>query len=134
MMSVVDNLAVQVIEAVPTQPWKKPRSAQRRDLLTYLVLALLAYAIVMISGVAGPDGFALVFFVEVLLLTVLRSRGIGKAKSLNAIVSTVIGAGAVAAFPSGRPGRRNTGGARGGGGGQAGPGGDCRHRRLGSSR
>jgi phosphate transport system permease protein len=98
MMSVVDNLAVQVIEAVPTQPWKKPRSAQRRDLLTYLVLALLAYAIVMISGVAGPDGFALVFFVEVLLLTVLRSRGIGKAKSLNAIVSTVIGAGAVAAF------------------------------------
>jgi len=97
-MSVVDNLAVQVIEAVPTQPWKKPRSAQRRDLLTYLVLALLAYAIVMISGVAGPDGFALVFFVEVLLLTVLRSRGIGKAKSLNAIVSTVIGAGAVAAF------------------------------------
>jgi phosphate transport system permease protein len=58
----------------------------------------VAYAIVMISGVAGPDGFALVFFVEVLLLTILRSRGIGKAKSTNAIVSTVIGAGAVVAF------------------------------------
>jgi phosphate transport system permease protein len=58
----------------------------------------VAYAIVMISGVAGPDGFALVFFVEVLLLTILRSRNIGKAKSTNAIVSTVIGAGAVVAF------------------------------------
>jgi phosphate transport system permease protein len=52
----------------------------------------------MLTGFAGPDGWALVFFVEVLLLTVIRSRGIGKAKSLNAIVSTVIGAGAVAAF------------------------------------
>ena len=97
-MSVVDNLAVQVTEAVPTQPWKKPRSAQRREALTYLALALLAYAIVMLTGVAGPDGWALVFFVEVFLLTVVRSRGIGRAKSLNAIVSTVIGAGAVAAF------------------------------------
>ena len=97
-MSTTGELAVDVIEAVPTQPWHKPRAAQRRDVLTYLALAVAAYAIVMVTGVAGPDGWALVFFVEILLLTVLRSRGIGRAKSTNAIVSTVIGAGAVVAF------------------------------------
>ena len=97
-MSTTGELAVDVIEAVPTQPWHKPRAAQRRDVLTYMALAGAAYAIVMVTGVAGPDGWALVFFVEILLLTVLRSRGIGRAKSTNAIVSTVIGAGAVVAF------------------------------------
>jgi phosphate transport system permease protein len=97
-MSTTNDLAIQVVEATPTQPWHKPRAEQRRDALVYLVLAVVAYAIVMVSGVAGPDGFAMVFFIEVLLLTIFRSRGIGKAKSTNAIVSTVIGAGAVVAF------------------------------------
>ena len=97
-MSLTNEISVQVTEAIPTQPWHKPRAAQRRDVLTYMALALVAYAIVMVTGVAGPDGWALVFFVEVLALTIVRSRNIGKAKSTNAIVSTVIGAGAVVAF------------------------------------
>ena len=97
-MSTTSDLAIHVVDATPTQPWHKPRVEQRRDALVYLALAVVAYAIVMVSGVAGPDGFALVFFIEVLLLTIFRSRGIGKAKSTNAIVSTVIGAGAVVAF------------------------------------
>ena len=97
-MSTTSDLAIHVVDAPPTQPWHKPRVEQRRDALVYLALAVVAYAIVMVSGVAGPDGFALVFFIEVLLLTIFRSRGIGKAKSTNAIVSTVIGAGAVVAF------------------------------------
>ena len=97
-MNTTSDLAIQVVEATPTQPWHKPRAEQRRDALVYLALAVAAYAIVMVTGVAGPDGFAMVFFIEVLLLTIFRSRGIGKAKSTNAIVSTVIGAGAVVAF------------------------------------
>lgn len=97
-MNTTSDLAIQVVEATPTQPWHKPRSEQRRDALTYLALAVVAYAIVMVTGVAGPDGWALVFFAEVLALTIVRSRNIGKAKSTNAIVSTVIGAGAVVAF------------------------------------
>ena len=97
-MSSTNDLAIRVVEATPTQPWHKPRAEQRRDALVYLALAVVAYAIVMVTGVAGPDGFAMVFFIEVLLLTIFRSRGIGKAKSTNAIVSTVIGAGAVVAF------------------------------------
>ena len=97
-MSFTEDLSTQAVEAVPTQPWHKPRAEQRRDALVYLALAVVAYAIVMVSGIAGPDGFAMVFFIEVLLLTIFRSRGIGKAKSTNAIISTVIGAGAVVAF------------------------------------
>ena len=97
-MSTTSDLTIHVVEATPTQPWHKPRAEQRRDALVYLALAVLAYAIVMVTGVAGPDGFAMVFFIEVLLLTIFRSRGIGKAKSTNAIISTVIGAGAVVAF------------------------------------
>ena len=97
-MNTTSDLAIQVVEATPTQPWHKPRAEQRRDALVYLALAVAAYAIVIVTGVAGPDGFAMVFFIEVLLLTIFRSRGIGKAKSTNAIVSTVIGAGAVVAF------------------------------------
>ena len=97
-MNTTSDLAIQVVEATPTQPWHKPRAEQRRDALVYLALAVAAYAIVMVTGVAGPDGFAMVCFIEVLLLTIFRSRGIGKAKSTNAIVSTVIGAGAVVAF------------------------------------
>ena len=97
-MNTTSDLAIQVVEATPTQPWHKPRAEQRRDALVYLARAGAAYAIVMVTGVAGPDGFAMVFFIEVLLLTIFRSRGIGKAKSTNAIVSTVIGAGAVVAF------------------------------------
>ena len=97
-MNTTSDLAIQVVEATPTQPWHKPRAEQRRDALVYLALAVAAYAIVMVTGVAGPDGFVMVCFIEVLLLTIFRSRGIGKAKSTNAIVSTVIGAGAVVAF------------------------------------
>ena len=97
-MSATSGLAVQIVEATPTQPWHKPRAEQRRDAFAYLALAVVAYAIVMVSGIAGLEGFALVIFIEVLLLTIFRSRGIGKAKSTNAIVSTVIGAGAVLAF------------------------------------
>lgn len=97
-MNLTNEISVQIVEATPTQPWHKPRAEQRRDALTYLALAAVAYAIVMVTGVAGPDGWALVFFAEVLALTIVRSRNIGKAKSTNAIVSTVIGAGAVVAF------------------------------------
>ena len=63
-MSTNSDLAVQIVEATPTQPWHKPRAEQRRDALVYLALAVVAYAIVMVSGIAGPDGFALVFFIE----------------------------------------------------------------------
>ncbi len=97
-MSLTNEISVHVAEAIPTQPWHKSRTAQWRDAFVYLVLAVVAYAIVMVSGIAGPDGWALVFFAEVLVLTSVRSRNIGKAKSTNAIVSTVIGAGAVVAF------------------------------------
>ena len=97
-MSLTNEISVHVAEAIPTQPWHKSKKAQRRDAFVYLVLAVVAYAIVMVSGVAGPDGWALVFFAEVLALTIVRSRNIGKAKSTNAIISTVIGAGAVVAF------------------------------------
>lgn len=97
-MNLTNEISVQIVEATPTQPWHKPRAEQRRDALTYLALAVVAYVIVMVTGVAGPDGWALVFFAEVLALTIVRSRNIGKAKSTNAIVSTVIGAGAVVAF------------------------------------
>lgn len=97
-MSLTNEISVHVAEAIPTQPWHKSKAAQRQDAFVYLALAVVAYAIVMVSGVAGPDGWALVFFAEVLVLTIVRSRNIDKAKSTNALASTIISAGAVVAF------------------------------------
>ena len=43
------------MQAVPTRPWEKEQSVRRRSAAMLLLGALISYAVVMLTGFAGPD-------------------------------------------------------------------------------
>mgnify|MGYP000722033787 CR=1 FL=1 len=61
-------------QAVPTRPWEKEKSVRRRSTATLLLGALIAYVVVLFTGFAGPDGWAVVLFSAGLALEMLRRR------------------------------------------------------------
>jgi hypothetical protein len=50
------------MQATPTRPWEKEKSVRRNNGLTLLLGALIAYVVVLFTGFAGPDGWAVVLF------------------------------------------------------------------------
>ncbi|NCZ91950.1 MAG: hypothetical protein EBY96_05890, partial [Actinobacteria bacterium] len=93
-----DIVAEQVAEATPTQPWLRPQSAIRRDIATFVGLAVLAYAIVLFTGFARVDGWLIVFFCLSFGLIFRRARMMSQKDRRNALVQVVIVAAAVVAF------------------------------------
>ena len=85
-------------QPTPTQPWLRPRSAVRRDALTFLGIAALAYVIVLLTGFARIDGWLIVFFGLSFGLVVRRARKMSQKDRRNVLVQVVIIASAVIAF------------------------------------
>jgi len=98
-MSIV-NEATQPQAAVPTptQPWKRPKSAQRKDLTFATVVAVAAAIFVLITGFAGVDGWLFASFLLVLGVTLVRGRKLIAKERRNNVASLLITAAAVAAF------------------------------------
>ena len=93
-----DAVVDKVAEATPTQPWLRPRNVVRRDVLTFLGIAVLAYAIVLFTGFARVDGWLIVFFCLSFGLIFRRARKMSQKDRRNALVQVVIIASAVIAF------------------------------------
>lgn len=67
-------------------------------MVTFVAASFVSLGIVLVSGLAGVDGWALAFFFTVLALTVLRLRHTGRLKIIDGLVATLVASGAVVAF------------------------------------
>lgn len=86
------------IDATPTRPWTTSRAARTRSGLILLGSAVVAWLLVLVTGLAGIDGWALTFFALALLVTLVRARTLGRKERTDAMLRVVVTAGAVLAF------------------------------------
>ena len=95
-MSIVND-ATQPLSAVPTptQPWKRPKSAQRKDLTFATVVAVAAAIFVLITGFAGVDGWLFASFFLVLGITLVRGRKLIAKERRNNVASLLIASAAM---------------------------------------
>jgi len=93
------DLSVSTIVApVPMQPWRQSRAQRTRKVATLGAASLLSLGVVLASGLAGLDGWALAFFFTVIAFSALGWRGSGRLKITDGLVTTLIASGAVVAF------------------------------------
>jgi phosphate transport system permease protein len=84
--------------AAPIQPWVVPRTRKLKNLLGPALIAFVSFVIVLFTGFAGPDGWALLFFIGFLSLVIFRTRKHDRVKRVNSIISVAIAGGATLAF------------------------------------
>ena len=93
-MSNIENVS----SVVPIQPWVAPRERVLKNLLGPALVAFVSFVIVLLTGFAGPDGWALLLFVGLLGLVIVRTRTQDRVKRTNSVISVVIAGGATLAF------------------------------------
>jgi phosphate transport system permease protein len=93
-MSNIENAT----SVMPIQPWVTPRTKALKNLVGPALVAFISFVIVLFTGFAGPDGWALLFFVGLLGLVIVRTRTQDRVKRVNSVISVVIAGGATLAF------------------------------------
>lgn len=86
------------MEATPTRPWEKEKVVLRNNRLILLVGALISFAVVLFTGFAGPDGWAVVLFTLAAVFTTLRNRRLGTKERKDSRARLFIVAASVIAF------------------------------------
>jgi phosphate transport system permease protein len=86
------------MEATPTRPWEAEKVARRNNGLILLVGALIAYVVVLFTGFAGPDGWAVVLFAIAAVFTTLRNRRLSTKERKDSRAQLFIVAASVIAF------------------------------------
>jgi len=86
------------MEATPTRPWEAEKVARRNNGLILLVGALIAYVVVLFTGFAGPDGWAVVLFAIAAVFTALRNRRLNTKERKDSRARLFIVAASVIAF------------------------------------
>lgn len=82
----------------PTTPWTMTRSKRYTSLATVGVSALIAFVIVLLTGLAGIDGFGLTFLIVSLIATKIRTRRLNTKLRKDAFIGLAIFTLAVLAF------------------------------------
>lgn len=82
----------------PQTPWAPPRNKRQQDWITAIAIGVLAFAVVLFTGFAGLDGWAVVYFFLMCAFTLYRSRGIEAKQRKDAVMSLVIKSLGVVAF------------------------------------
>lgn len=82
----------------PQTPWAVPMARRKRDWTVVLACALVSAGVVLVTGFAGVDGWALVFFLVMTATTVVRTRGMESKKRRDAVMNLVVKSLAVLAF------------------------------------
>jgi len=86
------------MEATPTRPWEKEKAVRRNNGLILLVGAFISFAVVLLTGFAGPDGWAVVLFVLAAVFTSLRNRRLSTKERKDSRAQLLIVAASVIAF------------------------------------
>lgn len=82
----------------PQTPWATPRSKQAQTFGTLVIAAVIASVVVLFTGVAGVDGWAVVFFGFSLALAIVRTAKVGSKERTDTVMKVVITSAAVLAF------------------------------------
>lgn len=86
------------MQATPSRPWEKEKIVRRNSGLTLLLGALIAYVIVLFTGFAGPDGWAVVLFALAATFTFFRNRRLSVKERKDSRARLLIAAASVIAF------------------------------------
>ena len=82
----------------PTRPWQCKRSEVARSGVSFGIVGLLSFGIVLFTGFAGVDGWAVCIMLLSVAALIYRGRKLSKKERGNATVRLVITAAAVLAF------------------------------------
>ena len=82
----------------PTRPWQRKRSEVARSGASLALVGLLSFGIVLFTGFAGVDGWAVCIMLLSIAALIYRGRKLSKKERGNATVRLVITAAAVLAF------------------------------------
>lgn len=99
MSTTLDQQSPRRFDAVrPETPWAVPASRRRRGWITVGLAGLCAAVVVLLTGFAGVDGWAFVFFFVMLAVVLVNTRGIETKKRKDAVMNLVVKSLAVLAF------------------------------------
>ena len=98
MSVTVTDLQQSTAIPMPTTPWKRTRGEQLGTVVTFLSSALAAAFIVLVTGLAGVDGWAFTFLIIFLLVTTVRAFKADAKVRKEMFVSVAIFATAALAF------------------------------------
>ena len=98
MSVTVTDLQQSTAIPMPTTPWKRTRGEQLGTVVTFLISALAAAFIVLVTGLAGVDGWAFTFLIIFLLVTTVRAFKADAKVRKEMFVSVAIFATAALAF------------------------------------
>ena len=98
MSATVTDLQQSTAIPMPTTPWKRTRGEQVGTVVTFLISALAAAFIVLVTGLAGVDGWAFTFLIIFLFVTTVRAFKADAKVRKEMFVSVAIFATAALAF------------------------------------
>ena len=98
MSVTVTDLQQSTAIPMPTTPWKRTRGEQLGTVVTFSISALAAAFIVLVTGLAGVDGWAFTFLIVFLLVTTVRAFKADAKVRKEMFVSVAIFATAALAF------------------------------------
>ena len=98
MSATVTDLQQSTAIPMPTTPWKRTRGEQLGTVVTFLISALAAAFIVLVTGLAGVDGWAFTFLIIFLFVTTVRAFKADAKVRKEMFVSVAIFATAALAF------------------------------------
>ena len=98
MSVTVTDLQQSTAIPMPTTPWKRTRGEQVGTVVTFLISALAAAFIVLVTGLAGVDGWAFTFLIIFLFVTTVRAFKADAKVRKEMFVSVAIFATAALAF------------------------------------
>ena len=82
----------------PTMPWQATTRKKVATLMSLVISAVVSFVVVLVTGLAGVDGFALTFFGVSFLAVAIRTFRLDSKKRKDAFVTVTIIATAVLAF------------------------------------
>ena len=82
----------------PTMPWQATTRKKVATLMSLVISAVVSFVVVLVTGLAGVDGFALTFFGVSFLAVAIRTFRLDSKKRKDALVTVAIIATAVLAF------------------------------------
>jgi phosphate transport system permease protein len=85
-------------EVKPQMPWANPRTAKAKAGSSLIAAAVIAAVIVLFTGVAGIDGWAVTFMGLSIVVALIRTARAGSKERKDALMRVVITSLAVAAF------------------------------------
>ena len=98
MSATVTDLQQSTAIPEPTTPWKRTRGEQLGTAVTFSISAVAAAIIVLVTGLAGVDGFGLTLFVIFVVITFVRTIRLNAKVRKDEFVKIAIFAAAVLAF------------------------------------